>query len=676
MAGVFSGLGFFATKTWYESVKSQDTSTAAQSIAKIIETRNDVQRKRFQRTIWQGVDNQIELSNGDAVRTGPDGGARIEFVNSKTVIELDPDSLIIVEEKQGKVALDFLKGNLFVKQGAEGDQSLTVLSGKKEIDLSRGETAVGLSETGSLVTTNLSNSGPVVSGGFQILSPLPFAKTYVDPQSPKQTIFSWTPFNKPHEVKLLLGRSPTTLEEASIVTSPKNPGKLASLLKVGFHYWRLVAYEKDAQGVLAKKPFATSNVMSLELRPRTAPIGLYPLAKAHIRLKEGAATPVTFRWSNPAQLSNVKLELAQINGASKQVVHSVSLSGRETQYIYDVSASGDYEWRVSGVGANAQIDLPGTFTSFNASTATDLSPPVLLKPANNERLPTETVRASGLFLVWKPVQDAVGYKVTIKSSKGNFTRDSQANSLNVTDFGRGEIAWSVVAVAEDKSLSKASDTWRFRVDEVRAIEWTNITQPDVFWYVGQSPQADLFWSTKNLDEVKSWRLRWARVGELLSERPWISVSSGKTSQAFPKDDDYTVELEGLNAAGIPIAKSSRRTLEVKLLPTPTAPIFAGENPASPIQARGSGDADFAWKPVERAVSYAIRLTSATGREQEFETAQTKSRLDQLNPGNYTLVLFAKDSYGRRSPASLQRAVTVPPFNDRRAPKLKSVKLKN
>ncbi|RYZ67864.1 MAG: hypothetical protein EOP05_17175, partial [Proteobacteria bacterium] len=75
MAGVFSGLGFVATKYWYDSVKSKETTSTANVIARVIDTRNEVQRKRAQRTIWQGVDGQLELGAGDAVRTGPDGGA-------------------------------------------------------------------------------------------------------------------------------------------------------------------------------------------------------------------------------------------------------------------------------------------------------------------------------------------------------------------------------------------------------------------------------------------------------------------------------------------------------------------------------------------------------------------------------------------------------------------------
>jgi hypothetical protein len=678
MAGVFSGAGFYATSYWYDSVKSADAPSNTANIARIIDTRNEVQRKRAQRTIWQGVDNQIELGAGDSVRTGPSGGARIEFVKSKAIIELDPDSLVIIEEKQGKVALDFLKGNLFVKNG-EGDQSLTVTSGAKEIDLSKGDVALGRGASGDLVQTDLSGTGPVKSGGFQILSPRPFATFFIDPTNLKSFNFSWVPLKDAAEVKLQIGASPSELVDAPIGTVQPSAaavaGKISSVLKVGVHYWRLAAYAKDASGVISKTPFATSNTMKLDLRPRTPPIQIYPLAKAHIRMRTQTSNTVTFNWSNPAQLENLRFELAQVINGKPQIVHTANLSGRDSRYVHEIAEAGDYSWRVSGVGRNAQIDLAGTFLPFNASAASDLAPPTLVKPANNERLPVETVRDSGLYLSWKPIADAVGYKVTVRSSKGVITRETPNNSLKLAEIGKGEVNWSVEAVGDDKTVSKPSDTWKFRIEEIRPVEWANLTNPDIYWYVGAQPQGDLFWNTKGHDDVKTWRIRTAKSSEMISERPWQTTNAGKSSQTFPKDDEYVAEVEGLNANGFVTAKSSRRKFSVKLLPLPTAPVFADSGAPGEIKARGSGDADFAWRPVERASMYAIRLTSTTGLEQEFETSKTQSRLDQLKPGNYTLVLFAKDSYGRRGPASIQRPVTVPPFNDRKAPRLSKIKVK-
>lgn len=681
MAGIFSGMGFVATKYWYDSVKTKDAPSNATAIARVIDTRNEVQRKRAQRTIWQGIDGQMELGAGDSVRTGFDGGAKIEFVKSKAVIDLDPDSLVVIEEKQGKIAIDFLKGNLFVKNG-EGDGSLTVVSGEKSIDLSKGDVALGRGESGALVQTDLSGTGPVQLGGFKVLMPRPFATVYIDPAKPADTYFAWAPLKLPAdqtsdqvEVRLQVGSSPTEMRDVASKTFEKRPNMLGAPLKVGVQYWRLVAFAKDANGGLSKSPILTSTPVKLDLRPRTPPTAIFPLASAHVRMRPPAETSVTFRWSNTAQLPNIRFELFEGTGPNPRLVHSANFTNRDSQLIYDLQAGGDFKWRVSGVGANAQIDLPGAFVSFNASTASDLAPPTLIKPANNDRLPIETVRASGLFLVWKPISDAVGYKVTFRNATKSFTRETQTNSISLNDIARGEMSWSVIAVGDDGALSKASDTWRFRIDEVRPIEWTNLSTPDTYWYVGQTPQADLMWNTKGFDEVKTWRLRVARSGDLLTQSAWQTVVSGKSSQKFEKDDEYAAELEGLNPAGATVARSARRKFSVKLLPIPQAPVFADAKSPGAIQARGSGDADFSWKPVESAVGYAIRLTSTTGIEQEFETAKTQSRLDQLRPGNYTLVVYAKDSYGRRGPASIQRPVSVPTFNDRKAPRLSTVKVK-
>ena len=106
-------------------------------IATLNDAKNEVQRKPISRVIWERVSADDILYTGESLRTSENSEATITFISSGTQIELEPESLIILEEtKQGSV-LNFLEGNIFVKNKPNSGNAtgLTLKTGKNKIQL-------------------------------------------------------------------------------------------------------------------------------------------------------------------------------------------------------------------------------------------------------------------------------------------------------------------------------------------------------------------------------------------------------------------------------------------------------------------------------------------------------------------------------------------------------------
>lgn len=149
LAFCLSAACYYATEDWYRRTNVSIASTGRQEpIALLQDLTNEVQRKPLTRVIWETISKDENLFAGEAIRTSDDSEAKIMFLKSGTVIELEPDSLVVLEETDSGLSLDFLKGNLFVKtagQGAPGSE-LTLKSGKSEINLQNAD--ISLSKKG------------------------------------------------------------------------------------------------------------------------------------------------------------------------------------------------------------------------------------------------------------------------------------------------------------------------------------------------------------------------------------------------------------------------------------------------------------------------------------------------------------------------------------------------
>ncbi len=155
---ILSSSGYFGTTYWYKTSQTKGFGSnlaSKQPIALLQEALKGVQKKSTRKIIWEDVSKDASLFSGESLRTSPNSEAKILFLKPNTLIELEPDSLIVLEESPKGLKLDFLKGNLFIKNNKNGPkggsgQKLVLKSGNNIIDVKNSSLSLSKTKSGSV----------------------------------------------------------------------------------------------------------------------------------------------------------------------------------------------------------------------------------------------------------------------------------------------------------------------------------------------------------------------------------------------------------------------------------------------------------------------------------------------------------------------------------------------
>ena len=137
IALAISVLGIYGTLQWYEHSQQQlfrSESSGAQ-VGWLKNANTTVERRMVSQRIWQPVSVGAGLHTGEAIRVPSDGTGQIELNINGTVINLDPDSLIVLEESKGRMELNLVSGSLFVKQSSSKATNSKSCMPPKRLDL-------------------------------------------------------------------------------------------------------------------------------------------------------------------------------------------------------------------------------------------------------------------------------------------------------------------------------------------------------------------------------------------------------------------------------------------------------------------------------------------------------------------------------------------------------------
>ena len=339
----FISAGCFATTHfWYLNASQTDQTRSSENpIAKLSDLTDEVQRKQLARVIWEEISLNEELYPGEAIRTSSSSQARILFLETGTEIELEPDSLIVLEKSQDGIALDFLKGNLFVSKskGKEGSSrstaSVKLKSGKNEISLNDAELSLSKTEKGQVdlevfsgtatlqkdgKATNLdkSKAGTLGEKGLeidknrlQVLSPLPGEPVYVDPAKREAVAYRWKAIAKDYDVFVERGKKRSTLYRNQKRTATGERGLIRIPTKVGRLFYRIVAVPKKPN-----LPELASKTFPIEVRAKVPPVVLSPEKGDNIVLKPDDKN-LKVRWVARNDFDQLALEIASDPGCKR-----------------------------------------------------------------------------------------------------------------------------------------------------------------------------------------------------------------------------------------------------------------------------------------------------------------------------------------------------------------------
>ncbi len=691
VASLLSILGFALTFTWYNLTDTFDfQSKNAKPVARLVSFENEVQRKPVTKLMWQPVSGNEILYAGEAIRTGLDAQAVIEFLNSDTKIDLEPESAVVIEESSGDLALNFLQGNMYVKSdGKVGDTQLTVKSGGKNIALGKSEISLGKTAGQDLNLQVLNGSAQVdmngktvtldegksLEGGIvKITHPLQDEPLYVDPKMRELVEFTWQPLSPKYKVFLEAGPTRNSLRPAAGASAAGDQGKVKAGVKPGRVYYRLVARSDDPSLKELSSPILRTTVYA-----KTPPTLLEPENMDRVSVSLSQPT-LKFAWTDNSNFEKVLFEISRDAGMKKISFHKEIKDASD--YFLDIKTAGVYYWRLSGYLKGVAQPVASDIHSFTLDVNRQLPTPRVIRPAKADKMPFERVQENGVLFAWEAVPGATHYVLKLEDVAGKTepkSYETKLSEIRVKDLSAGSYKWTLTA-KNSKESSKPTEIASLALTELPALPWADGKTLDEQYYISLRPSADLKWAA-GPKGTKTYRLRFTGEGTpFSSESPAREIAatqagSVQSELAVPKEGRYLVEVEALDGDGQALARTPTR--EVRIFPAPLlpAPEFAASTPEK-LEASQSGQVQVEWQPVQGAETYTLLIKDAAGeKRKEVSSQEAQSLLRGLMPGEYKISLRSVDQHGRPGPEGEERILRVPATSSLRAPKVKGVKVK-
>lgn len=498
-------------------------------VAVLVTSENEVQRRLAERLVWRRIfDNQL-VYPGEAIRTDAASIATLEFINKKTVIQLEPDTVIEIEKGGKGVNLDFLKGNVFIK--SETADALTLNSNGKKVEIGNAEVSLAKTDNNAnmqmeVVKGTVQDSQPSTEQKIELITPLARQIIYVDSGEKKAVDVSWKPIAKEYQVSVETGSAPQKLSKLGGVDAVAGDSKLQINLPTGRHYFRLIAVDPTA-----KLPQLTSFSRRIEIRPKLAPIALEP-SRNSLVTAVGEKPLVRFRWANPGQLENLILEFAR--SADLRVDYGSERMNRELSLELPLRwKDGEIFWRVSGTipGSKDSISskivkftleqsngqklvatpiptVAPTSTPFPSPTPTPTvsptptltpipspspSPTITATPTPEPKVQPpqvdEAVKEEGITgktdgsaeVKWKPVQNAKEYQVQVRDSKGSLAQVKRVkgNVTTLTDLKTGEYSVTLNSIDKNGQVSASSSVIKMTIPEYSSVRAPKIKSMNI-----------------------------------------------------------------------------------------------------------------------------------------------------------------------------------------------------
>ena len=123
-------------------------------IATVIWKKNTTQRKFSDRLVWDRLQENSSIYNGDTIRTANNAATTIEL--EENTIELGSNTIIqLVVSSEGETELDFSSGDISASVGNTATKGLKLKSGNVTVDLEKGSTISAVSNPRIEGTTEL-----------------------------------------------------------------------------------------------------------------------------------------------------------------------------------------------------------------------------------------------------------------------------------------------------------------------------------------------------------------------------------------------------------------------------------------------------------------------------------------------------------------------------------------
>ena len=643
----------------------------------------NVQRKPSDNLIWENVKKGETLFPHDTVRASGTRGARIRMSESESLVELEPESVIVLEEKQGKISLDLVNGGLFVKNEntkknmgpgleikiggtklAAGSKGLEMnirrdKAGKASVAVVKGQ--VTAESAGKSFELAQGKSGSLDSKGLEtdklIQVSQPAANSVVDIGAGDNPVnFRWTPLADGTVVYLELGQTPSTLARFKGSESPGQSGSLTAQIARGEHFWRLVAAKKDNPATL--KASVVSKFTAIAIQP---PELVTPNDKANLTLNaSGKPLLAKLSWVPNSAYDSYEVKIAPNRDFRDAAV--ITAGSDQEEVTSEVATAGTFYWRVAGLSKLDHRRIESNLRSFSVTKEEVKPPPSVPKlesPADGLKLALNDAQG-GVDLHWQSGKSGDTYAVKVERI--------------VNPASNVELMPEVESARSDYSLKvPVTGTYKWAVRSMNSAGTSAWSSSKIFVVMPDKialkdlidPHADLLkpaakfaWS-KGGAGLSKWRLGFSEDGAF-KKPTWQIVSGSNAELTLPKFGSYYVKLEGYGANEVLLVESELKAIKVTAplkLPPPELILPASDGG---LVADANGDLTIKWKPVERAKGYVVILRDEKGVSVvKTKTTQQQIAPRRLMPGRYTFEIATINIQSQVGQVRSFKEITVP-----------------
>jgi hypothetical protein len=699
VALVISSGCYFATDRIFRESGGDDANGNRKAVAHLSDSTNEVQRKPVKRVIWQSVNKNDDLFPGEAIRTAPNAEAQLFFMKTGTKVHLDPDSLVILEETDKGVSLDFLQGNMFVQSTEKGGEGLTLKTGNGEIKLKSADMSLSKNQNGHVnlevhrgeaelnqgtkktslnkdKSAELSDQGvSVANDRMQVFRPLAGETLYLDLAKSDKLDLGWKPLPPGYTVSIELGTTRGNLQKLATTSAPGEAGKILLSAKPGRWYVKIVAKSDNP-----KLPILASSAIPFTVEPKSPPSLVEPRQDALI-IKQTPSDPVTLKWFGRHKFSGQYLEIATDAQFKNIKVSEKELAGHLDTYAAKID-EGNYFWRVTSyLTLNGKSEgLRSTVGKFTVTAKLNITPPTPASPTNDQHLSFLDTQKTGVPLKWQNPRGVERVKAVVEHKVGDtwktvMDRELETTSVQVPDLQPGQYRWKISSMDPKGGESKPGPTLQFTIEDVPKIEWLAKSPSADTEYEFETPTPSLRaqWKAPATPPA-SYRFKVALEGAT-DGAVWQNTKQALLDIPVPAEGRYQAVVEALNAKGQLVAQSDLKIFVVKRRPLLPAPQWSATTP-NILKADGKGNLTLGWEQVEGAQNYLMILETDDGKVlQEKEISRNTASLSRLKPGQYKVHLKSVDGLKRMSLGGDKRKLEVPNSSDIRAPKIKAMKVK-
>ncbi len=648
-----------------------------------------VQKMQAGQAFWVDVPNGSQLYEGDSVRTNDETSAKIAFLGSETILNIQPETRFVVEKKDDKFVVGDIEGNLFVEntkamsdvQIKAGDKTIDVSEGKAQINVSGGE--VDLALQGGKVKTSINGEEKILSGkqsgkltdsgfkekkvNFQNVTPN-FDQTLYLKRENKLVKFEWDKIKGQYDFSVLIGKNRKKLfpvEKKNIIEQRNS--FLKANLKRGTYFWKIVGKDKNNP-----KNVVHSEVFKFTSKTLFQPMLISPSIKEVVKFKKDQAKKmVKFTWKSASPIENSFIEISG-DKDFKQVLFS---DETDKKFFKVDMAEGKYYWRVTTNYKGSKKYIKTIIGDFNVKYFNNTFPPKLILPTNNKSVVlAEKQKKSDISLNWERVDIANKYRIFVSTKTGKkpirIDKDVTEPSFFLRNLDPGTYEWKVASIGKDGQASKYSKPRLFSVRKPEQIEW--LMKNDLYEYV-KSPEVKIGWSKTT--GVKKWKIEYApnqTFKNAISEK----VMGNAVKLPIRLDGVYYLKVYALNEDDKVIAKSPIKAIQVREKPLPTAPKFRKDAPKR-MMASTSGKLKIAFTPLRNQTDRIIlKVVDQNGEVIRLHRMRAIQEVIQgLMPGKYFISAQTEDKFERRSLPSDSKELEVPQLSYVKAPEVDNIVIK-